>query len=853
MIRVTLAQMRRSLPRLVSAGIAILIGTAFVAATLAAGGVFTRTAYDAVSGSLAQADLVVRQEPLTDVELATVRATEGVAAADGRLSLWAEVASGGESAYPEFTVRASDDRLEAQTLTAGRYPEAPGEVALPGPLAERLGVGVGDEVSVIRYLWDEEDDTVRPQAEPFAVVGTTADAGRAFVQTEGAAIVHAQDALRWFAEDTDGAAPAYESVALVLDDGADLETVRARLRDALPEASVQTKDERAAQITAELTGDSQALTAVVLAFAAVALVVAALVVANTFQVLVAQRTRTLALLRCVGADKRQVRRSVLVEATLLGVAASLAGVLAGLGLAQGTLTVLGRANPDVPLPDALPLTWSVLVVPVLVGAVVTLVAALAPARAATRVAPLAALRPADAPVLRGRAGLGRVVLAGLLTVGGFGLLAYGILLAGTDAGPMIALPVGVLGGTLSFVGVLVGAVLWVPRVVALIGRPLAGTGAAARLAAANTLRNPRRTSATSAALLIGVTLVTMMSTGAASTRATLENELTAQFPVDALVVDQTLAPGVSDPDPALTPDLVERLATIDGVAAVATMHTVGVEWRSGDRLGYEQLRSISPEAARDALLAPAHADGLADGTVVVGEAAARDAGVVTGDTLEVRLDAEGTPSVALEVVVTDFPGGMIVTPATLERMDVQMPVNEAWLRFDDGADLVSTMDEVQAELAELPVLVLGAALERVTYEQVINTMLAVVVGLLAAAVVIALIGVANTLSLSVIERRRESATLRAIGMSRGQLRASLAVEGVLIAGVGAVLGSVLGVGYGFAGALTTLRGAGAVSLALPWRDLALVLAVAVAAGLLASVLPARSAVRTSPVEALAVE
>lgn len=320
MIRVTLAQMRRSLPRLVSAGIAILIGTAFVAATLAAGGVFTRTAYDAVSGSLAQADLVVRQEPLTDVELATVRATEGVAAADGRLSLWAEVASGGESAYPEFTVRASDDRLEAQTLTAGRYPEAPGEVALPGPLAERLGVGVGDEVSVIRYLWDEEDDTVRPQAEPFAVVGTTADAGRAFVQTEGAAIVHAQDALRWFAEDTDGAAPAYESVALVLDDGADLETVRARLRDALPEASVQTKDERAAQITAELTGDSQALTAVVLAFAAVALVVAALVVANTFQVLVAQRTRTLALLRCVGADKRQVRRSVLVEATLLGVA-----------------------------------------------------------------------------------------------------------------------------------------------------------------------------------------------------------------------------------------------------------------------------------------------------------------------------------------------------------------------------------------------------------------------------------------------------------------------------------------------------------------------------------------------------
>jgi putative ABC transport system permease protein len=853
-IRLALAQMRRSLPRLVSAGIAVAIGTAFVAATLVAGNVITRTTYDSMVASLAQADLVVRGSELTPDTLAAVRATDGVAAADGRVALWTELAAGGQRAYPEVTTRASDPRLEAQQVRSGRLPDAPGEIALPASLADRLDLAVGDEVRTVRTTWDPETGEPSESTESLAVVGLTEDPSGAFARTGGAAVVHPDDAARWYDQEWGGEGLAYDAIVVALEPQADLEAARAALADAAPGTVVQTRDERAQQLTAELTGDTEALTAVVLGFAAIALLVAALVVTNTFQVLVAQRTRTLALLRCVGADKRQVRRSVLVEAALLGAAASAAGIAVGLALAQVTLLVLGNVNPDVPLPTTVPVSAAVLAVPFAVGTVVTLVAALAPARAATRVAPLAALRPADAPVLGTRASRGRLALALLLTVGGGGLLVGGVALSGSEGGVMVGLPVGLLGGALSFVGVLVGALLWIPPVVALAGRLLARTGPSARLAAANTLRNPRRTSATSAALLIGVTLVAMMSTGAASARTTLASELDAQFPVDVVVRDPNL--GATDPSatPQITSDVVSRLAAVEGVEAVAHSRVVTVAWADdeGD-LGWEELQVLPPDTARNVLLDPAQADGLADDTVVVTRALAERYGLADGDPVTLAVDGGPGTEVTRDVVVTDFAGALLATPTTLGALGVDLPTNELWLRLAADADTVAVMDDVQEALSDSALQVFGVALERAMFENVIDTLLAIVLGLLAAAVVIALIGVANTLSLSVIERRRESATLRAIGMSRAQLRGSLAVEGMLVAVVGAVLGSALGLVYGWAGTLTVLRALGDVALELPWRELGAVLAVAVAAGLLASVLPARSAVRTSPVEALAVE
>jgi len=179
-----------------------------------------------------------------------------------------------------------------------------------------------------------------------------------------------------------------------------------------------------------------------------------------------------------------------------------------------------------------------------------------------------------------------------------------------------------------------------------------------------------------------------------------------------------------------------------------------------------------------------------------------------------------------------------------------------WVLLDEHADagaVVATLQTAASRSTSSTVMVAGAATERVAYQQVINTLLAIVIGLLAVSVVIALVGVANTLSLSVIERRRESATLRAIGLSKRQLRESLAAEGMIIAGVGAVVGAVIGTAYGWVGARTVMNQIGRTPFAVAWREVAIVVVVAVAAGLAASVLPARSAVRTSPVEALAVE
>ncbi len=402
MLRLTLAQMRRSLGRLTAAGLAIAIGTAFVAATLIAGAVITRTSYDAVAASYADADLVVAGESgLPAADLKTFGDQDGVAAVDGRLSLFVELSSGSRRVVPELTAVASDPRLDAQRVVDGRAPLSTGDVALPAALAERLDVEIGDTVTAHRGEWEAfpagdagsatgtgtgtdtgtgtgaaatddpaTGDAVAPEAAPDAtvsetrwverpeeltVVGLVDDPFGAFAQSGGAAVLTAADLARWATAESPDGALVYRSAVVVLADDTDLEAARASLTAAAPAgATVRTKDEQAQAMTAELTDGADVFTTVVLGFAAVALLVAALVISNTFQVLIAQRTRTLALLRCVGADRRQLRRSVLLEAGLLGVAASTAGLVLGVVVGQGALWVLGGMDLDVPLPSASP-------------------------------------------------------------------------------------------------------------------------------------------------------------------------------------------------------------------------------------------------------------------------------------------------------------------------------------------------------------------------------------------------------------------------------------------------------------------------------------------------------------------
>ena len=859
MFTLTIAQMRRSIGRLTAAGIAIVIGTAFVAATLLAGDVIKRASFDSIAAGYGDAALVVLPgdgafgNDLTLDEVEDLRAVDGVQALDGQGRGYATLANGIRQVGLPAIATGSDDALQPLVATSGRLPASSGEIALPGATAERLEVTIGDVVRQDRLVIDEnatEDYTWVSQTVDLTVVGLLDDPNGAYTM-EGGAAVFVEEDLYLTLDDGTGSGPVFRGAMAVLEPGADVESVRAGLAETAPDGyTVLTKDEAALRSVASITSGADIFTATILAFAAIALLVAALVIANTFQVLVAQRTRTLALLRCVGATKAQLRRSVLLEAGILGVVSSAVGIVLGSVLVQVAVMVLGRTDLTIPVPKTITLTVASVLAPLAVGTIVTILASLVPARAATAVAPLAALRPADAPTTSGRAGKVRVVVSILLVVVGLAIAVMSMLF--TEQLMELALLGGVVGGSISLIGFLLAAVYWVPVVLRLAERPLSRGGASAQLAVAHTSRNPRRTAATSTALLIGVTLVAMMSVAAATTRASLNGTLDDTYPVDLSVATDAYTPEGEAAFP-LTPRLLDTLADVSGVDHVTSLTATQVTVaQDGTTFSEEQdVRGVDVEDARSAVRTPEWFDELDDDTVLVSSDYAETNGISEGSTVEIT-GPSGTTSARL--VVAELPGwSLFVSSSTMVEVDDAAPVMQAWVRLTDTSDAPTTIDGVREALSAEAVEITGAALERQSMQQVIDMVLAVVIGLLAIAVIIALIGVANTLSLSVLERRRESATLRAIGLSRRQLRSTLAIEGMLIAGVGAVVGVILGLGYGWMGAVVVLGSFAEIHLTVPWLDLAVLVVVALAAGLLASVLPARSAARTSPVEALAVE
>ncbi|WP_423463837.1 ABC transporter permease [Promicromonospora sp. MS192] len=861
--RLTLAQMRRSTGRLTAAGVAILISTAFVTVTLLAGAVINGTTHDMVAAGYARADVVVstpETEPggFTPGDVDAVAALDGVGAVQPVTTWFGDLRNGGKGGFQAFAPIPADDRLSPLELADGDWPSADGEVALTTRVADRMEVGVGDTVTLTRTLYPEgwadstADDPSAELGEPedvtqeLTVTGLADDPYGAYTPYGGVAAVPAATLDAWNADEP-YPNPVTE-LLVALDTPLDGAAVPADLRESVTAAtagaggtvSVRTTEEVAAEQTAEQTGGQDLVFLVfVLTFAAIALLIAAMVITNTFQVLVAQRVRTLALLRCIGAGAGQLYRSVLLEAAILGLVASAAGIVVGAGLAQVALLVAPSFDLGVPLPETITLTWQAVVLPLAVGAGVTVLAALAPARSATRVAPLAALRPADAPTLRARTGRARLVISILCMVGGFAGLAVGVAL-GMNGSPQFGLVAAVGGGSLAFFGVVLSAVLWLPRVAAGLGGLVSRTGPAARLAVANTLRNPRRTAATSTALLIGVTLVTMMSTGAASARMSADSLLDETFPYDV---------SASPSDPRYLQDVRDAVAGSDGVTDTALVSSATVTLAGTQD---SDVTAAEPDDLAAVVNVSDEARRLTDGTVLLTQDAADSLDLASGD----RATVEGPDgSVDLTVVITTAePLNHMITAADLARVTDEADWTDVWAHID-GSDPAAVLTDVQDAVAQADggAFVMGPAAQAAQFRQVVDVILGIVVGLLAVAVVIALIGVTNTLSLSVIERTRESATLRAIGLSKDQLRGMLAVEGMLIAGVGAVLGIVLGLVFGWSGAATALSLMGDVRYAVPWTDIALVLGIALVAGLLASVVPARAAVRTSPVAALGVE
>ncbi|MET1036409.1 MAG: ABC transporter permease [Arthrobacter sp.] len=857
MLSLALANLRTYGRRFVAVCLAVMIGTAFLSATLMVGASATASLQRSVGASYQNADLVAAVDwaasdaaaagggPSADATVLGPRALEaasavpGVAAGYGRIQTAARVLSGDDGETALVGGYAAAEALRSVVVTAGALPDDARGIALDTRHAADSGLGLGDSVTLAAPTADGEVGL------PVRITGLTApsdDPGAgAYMQ------VTAADPLL---ERILGGSPDYGQLQLLLDDGADPAAVAPAVADALTAAgvahpAVRTAREQTLEDVASLSGGQDQLTVVLLVFALVALVVTGLVVTNTFSVLVAQRTRELALLRTIGARRAQLRRAVLSEALLVGLASSALGVLLATGLMAALVAVVAT------LPGS---GFAVLAVPVgavavgmAAGTAMTLVAAWVPARNATRVAPLAALRPADPARAGNRRGRVRLAAGALLTLVGAALLGIGA------AGANLLIAFG--GGALSFPGVLLLGSLFLPPAVSAAGRLARPAGVPGRLAALNAVRNPGRTTATASALLIGVTLVSMMMVGAQTAKASLDGALASEYLVDVTVE------GHGRDTPLDSGDAGEVLR-VDGVAAAALLTPVGTDAGglpvfaadSGD------LAAVLNDASRlpgpgQALVAQDH-DGA---EVAVGgpNGSATWSAVRTGSNTLRTVTTTGTAA----GLMPDAPGSPAPAddPADGPRggpEDAPEASPVLWIKADADLGAAAARDlgrELAAALGTQEYAVGGGLLEKQLYGEVIDTLLLVVTGLLAVAVLIALIGVANTLSLSVLERTRESSLLRALGLTRRQLRGMLALEATLVAGVAALLGCVLGTAYGILGAQSALGSFAALVVSLPWAQLAGVLLVAVLAALAASVMPARRAARLSPVEGLAAE
>ncbi|GAB5077289.1 ABC transporter permease [Arthrobacter sp. AD-310] len=848
MLRVALSQFQSHSRRFIAVGLAVMLSVAFLSTTLMVGASSRASLGASLGEAYSKAGLIATPDRGTfnEAALAAVRGVPGVTEAYGRLQAYAEFTAGGQEVFAQAR-NLAPETLETAVIADGALPGNADGVAVDSATAGRYGLHVGDALSLRApdggsTMAMTVTGILRGSHDPFAsalpqlLAGTPAvSALLAAGQAPGAG---------------PGAADGFASIQLALARGTDAaaakESALAALSGSGTGAQVKTADEQVTAQVALMTGGQDELTIILLAFAGIALLVSGLVVSNTFAVLVAQRTRELALLRCLGAARSQVRNSVLAEALVVGLVSSAAGVLAAVGLMAALIGWAGT-QPDMAF-ATMAVPPSSIVAGLAVGTVLTVTAAMVPARAATAVAPLAALRPADDAVIGNRRGRVRLVLGLVALTLGVPLLAFGA--------ASVMLVVAFAGGVLSFIGVLLCATLFVPRLVGLAGRLAAPAGVPGKLAALNAVRNPARTSVTAAALLIGVTLVALMMTGAATSRQAFDDALAESYPVDMAVTGD-----------ALTVVQRDAAARVDGVADAALLPVAGRVVQQGvENPVYALDAAEAGRLLHDSSLV------LEPGRIYLPEGARAGRVEVTGAAGPVTLEAVVLRTRNIPALVstdTAHQSGLLGhtrsgtgpgnAGADNAGVDNAGAGNAVWLRLADAPDggqlSGDRIKDIQSAVATATGVasgaVSGAAIERVTFNEVIDVLLLVVTGLLGVAVLIALIGVANTLSLSVLERTRENSLLRALGLTKNQLRGMLALEAALVAGIAALLGAVLGSLYGWLGARSALGSLAVVTPAIPWLQLAGVLAVAVVAGLLASVFPARRAARLSPVAGLA--
>lgn len=818
MLRTAWSQIRTHPARIVAVGLAIVLGIGFAAATVVFTATFDQHLAHTVSAASSRADVVVLpgeggEQP--GPALAAIRAVPGVASAEllpaGNFEYTAARSHGSISLDSIPAV----DRLRWFTLAQGRWPVGPAEILVDRSTASGANLPVGSTIALA--AWDGAGG-VTATVVGIADTSSSALSGareQAFALPSTITALGAGDSVK---------------VAVLGEPGTDPAQLAGAIGSATAGLTVRTGSEQAATEIAQLGGNTTVLATVLLAFAVIALVVAGIVIANTFTILLTQRRRQIALLRCIGATTSQVRRQVLAEAALIGVLGSAAGIGTGIGvgLLAARLAGLDSAGPAVD-PALLAAVFAL-------GIGMTVLAAWLPATRAMRIAPLAALRPtAEAPAEQRVNRIRTLAGAALVLVGGAGL-AYGI-----QGG---SLPAALGGGAVSALGILALTRTFLPPLLRVFGRIAPVAGVPGRLAAANAARNPGRAAATSAALLVGVGLIVTLQVAAASASATLQLATAQRYPVDVSVsADHGTVPA----------GLAGRVAAQPGLEGVTAIPGTTARARGFDSVGAGFSLLGVPEAALPILRGGAAE--LADDVLVV-PGWWLGSGVADGDRITVTVadrHADFTVTAGHLGEAGAAGNSAVITAAALHDLDPQAAPVAVWAGLTAGADTVavtSALNELIAPDRELRLT--GAASERAATDSVLGTLVTLATGLLAVAVVIAIVGIGNTVGLSVIERTRESALLRALGLRRGQLRGMLAVEAGLLALVGAVVGIAVGVFYGWAGASATLAQAGRpLVFTVPWTQILLVLGIALLAGLLAAVLPGRRAARAAPVDALA--
>jgi putative ABC transport system permease protein len=766
--------------------------------------------------------------------LSKVQAVPGVAKAAGTVST-TNVAVfkpngdrlGRAGGAPTQVFSSTPSPFDAISFVQGHEPTGLGQVGLLKQTADDNGIKLGDTVSVVG----------NGPRQRMRVVGLGEFGGVSSVGGFIAVVTSLEQAQRLAGEPGQ-----FNSIVVSADQGVTPKELRARIqRIAPPTMTVRTGQQQADKNASDIHDALGFLTTVLLVFAAIALFVGAFIIFNTFSITVAQRMREFALLRTLGASRRQVMGQVIFEGLLVGVIGSVIGLLLGLVLAPGLRGLFKALGADLPSQGTVVETRTI-VVSLLVGTIVTLVSGLAPAIRATRVPPVAALRE-GAVLPRGRG-------ARFITPGGIVLTVLGVaaMAAGLAGGGGIAL-VG-LGAALIFLGIALLSPKLVRPLAGTVGRPLPGI--VGRLARENAMRQPGRTAVTAAALMIGVTLVAFVAIFAQGAKATIDSAVDTAAKPGTLIVENG-----SGGSP-LPPAVARGVARVPGVQTVApvsfsTSRVAGVSGKtsiSGIPANLPAVFKTTWKAGNDAAIRT-----LGSGGTVLSKKFADKHDLKIGSKLRVLTPLGKRLTLTVRGIVDDTSG-----------LFADVSVSQALARsaFGEKQDALvfAGVDPAHAEQVKRT---LDAALERAfpiasakTVQQFkeqqsgqINGLLALIYVLLSLSVIVSLFGIVNTLVLSIYERTRELGMLRAIGTSRRQVRRMIRYEAVITSLIGAVIGVVLGIVFAVAvGATLSDDG---YKLAFPVGQLIILLVLGGIAGVLAAILPARRASRLDVLQALAYE